>query len=117
MEVFKKIKNSILYHSDETKYRYEIGKAVIDECVKDIIKDLGLENNGWIPVEEKLPEDDGYILVSFSNYTLADVARYKENEEGGAFYPGDDEKSYVSYELFVNAWQPLPGPYVEGGEN
>lgn len=35
-----KVKSRILYHSDETKYRYELGKAVIDECAEDIVKDI-----------------------------------------------------------------------------
>ena len=67
----------------------------------------------WIPIRERLPEDESYILVSFENSTMPDIARYEENDEGGAFYPGDDEKSYLSYELFVNAWMPLPEPYRE----
>lgn len=65
----------------------------------------------WIPVSERLPEDESYILVSFENSTMPDIARYEENDEGGAFYPGDDEKSYSSYGLFVNAWMPLPELY------
>lgn len=65
----------------------------------------------WISVTERLPEDESYILVSFENSTTPDIARYEENEEGGAFYPGDDECAYVQYGLFVNAWMPLPEPY------
>ena len=38
----------------------------------------------------------------------------EENNEGGTFYPGDDEKSYSSYGFFVDAWMPLPEPYREG---
>lgn len=57
----------------------------------------------WIPCSERLPEDESYILVSFENATMPDIARYEENDEGGTFYPGDDEKSYSSYGLFVNA--------------
>lgn len=67
----------------------------------------------WIPISERLPEDESYILVSFENYTMSDIARYEENDEGGTFYPGDDEKSYSTYGLFVNAWMPLPEPYRE----
>ena len=65
----------------------------------------------WIPISERLPEDENYILVSFENSTMPDIARYEENEEGGTFYPGDDEKPYSSYGIFVNAWMPLPEPY------
>ena len=71
------------------------------------------EKDRWIPISERLPEDESYILVSFENATMPDIARYEENDEGGTFYPGDDEKSYSSYGLFVNAWMPLPEPYKE----
>ena len=67
----------------------------------------------WIPCSERLPEDESYILVSFENFTMPDIARYEENDEGGTFYPGDDEKSYSSYGIFVNAWTPLPEPCRE----
>lgn len=72
-----------------------------------------LKETQWIPISERLPEDESYILVSFKNSTMPDIARYKENDEGGTFYPGDDEKSYSSYGFFVNAWMPLPKPYKE----
>lgn len=72
-----------------------------------------LKATQWIPISERFPEDESYILVSFENYTMPDIARYEENDEGGTFYPGDDEKSYSSYGFFVNAWMPLPEPYRE----
>ena len=72
-----------------------------------------LKETQWIPCSERLPEDESYILVSFENSTMPDIARYEENDEGGTFYPGDDEKSYSSYGFFVNAWMPLPEPYRE----
>lgn len=71
------------------------------------------ERMKWIPCNERFPEDESYILVSFENSTMPDIARYEENDEGGTFYPGDDEKSYSSYGFFVNAWMPLPKPYKE----
>ena len=70
-----------------------------------------LKETQWIPCSEKMPEDEYYILVSFENSTMPDIARYEENDEGGTFYPGDDEKSYSSYGLIVNAWMPLPESY------
>lgn len=72
--------------------------------------------SGWIPISEQLPEDESYILVSFENATMMDIARYEENDEGGTFYPGDDEKSYSSYGIFVNAWMELPEPYRQNDE-
>lgn len=80
------------------------------ECMKSMAKKP--EFGRWIPVGEMLPDSDEYILLSFDNFTLPDIGRYEVGSDGsGAFYPGDDDKSYVSYGLFVNAWMPLPERY------
>jgi len=71
-------------------------------------------NDGWIPVTERFPEPNKYIFLSFSNFSLPVVGRYEEDEDGGAFYMGDDDESCVSQDMFVNAWQQLPEPYKEG---
>ena len=75
--------------------------------------ELALKNvRRWIPVTEKLPEPESYILVSFDNSTLPDIATYRVDDDGsGAFYPGDEDYTYLSVGLFVNAWMPLPEPY------
>ena len=65
----------------------------------------------WIPVSDTYPNDDNYILLSFSNFSVPCVGRYVSDEYGGAFYIGDDDESCVSHYLFVNAWMPLPEPY------
>ena len=72
----------------------------------------------WIPCSSGIMPDSGkYVLVSFENFSLAEVGIYEEGEDGGgAFYPGDDEKSYASYSLFVNAWMELPKNYKEGAD-
>ena len=67
----------------------------------------------WIPVSERFPDNDSYVLISFANYSMADIGRYEEDEEGGAFYPGDEEASYASFGFVVNAWQPLPELYKD----
>lgn len=72
-----------------------------------------LEEKEWIPVEERLPETNKYILLSFSNFSLPAIGRYEEDSEGGAFYIGDEDASCVNEGLFVNAWQPLPKAYRE----
>lgn len=73
---------------------------------------LGIPKFGnWIPVEERLPEDDRYILLSFENFSIPLVGRYYQDETGAAFYVGDDTESCSSSDVFVNAWQPLPEPY------
>ena len=82
--------------------------GVASEIVKQAAKEY---KGGWIPADMEVPPNDNYVLVSFENYNLPDIARYEEDSEGGAFYPGDEEKSYSSFGLFVNAWQPLQEPY------
>lgn len=67
----------------------------------------------WIPITEQTPEDESYILVSFENCTGLDIARYEEDDEGGRFYPGDDDEAYSKCGTYVNAWMPLPEPYRE----
>lgn len=82
------------------------------ECMRTKAKKP--EFGKWIPITERLPEDDKYIMVSFDNFTQSDIGRYEADKDGnGAFYPGDDDKGYASYGLFVNAWMPLPEPYRE----
>lgn len=77
--------------------------------VMETLKQLA---NPWIPITERLPETDDYILISFANFSLPDVGRYEADEDGGgAFYPGDEDVSYASVGVVVNAWMPLPKPY------
>ena len=73
-----------------------------------------IEEHSWIPVEERLSEEDEYVLMSFENFTLPIIGRYeKDNDGGGAWYAGDDDgcDTCSSQDLFVNAWMPLPEPY------
>lgn len=114
MQVFEKIKDRILYHSDETKYRYEIGKAVIDECVKDIIKDLGLENNGWISCSERLPDIHEGKTQSEEVYT---VVEWEDGEitYSVGWYNKSGKWNEDSKNCKVVAWKPIQ-LYVQKGE-
>ena len=70
-----------------------------------------LKDTGWIPVEERYPDTDKYILLSLSNFSIPIVGRCEEDEDGGAFYAGDEDETLVSQDLFVNAWMLLVKPY------
>ena len=78
-----------------------------------------IRENKWVPVTERLPEVDKYgcskyILLSFENFTIPAVGRYEVDKDGsGAFYEGDEDRTLVSYGVFVNAWMPLPKCYRE----
>ena len=98
--------------------RYDDGLMAATGTIREYVEKMckideaeGKADQSWIPCSERFPDDDRYILVSFENSTMPDITRYEENDEGGTFYPGDDEKSYSSYGLFVNAWMPLPELY------
>lgn len=76
--------------------------------------------SGWIPVTERVPENDDYVLMSFENFSLPLVGRYVDDGKlGGAWYLGDcfDEDTCLANDLFVNAWMPLPEPYREDEED
>ena len=116
MGTLEKILKEIEQAKKEPWYRLNGSnvKGRIDGAVDRIINIIRKHmNDGWIPVEERLPEDDHYILLSFTNFNLPMVGRYETDQEGGAFYLGDcdEEDTCISQDLFVNAWRPLPEPY------
>lgn len=81
--------------------------------VKDIIisrmndgKDTNVHtNDGWIPVEERPPEEDGFYLVSLSIDTDIDEMKVQK-----AWF-SEKSRLFPSYGKAVIAWQPLPEPY------
>ena len=85
----------------------------MDEEYQKLAKEVAelREKERWIPVEEKFPEDDNYILLSFENFSLPAIGRYETDRDGGAFYLGDDDASCISCGVVVNAWKPLPEQY------
>lgn len=62
-------------------------------------------NADIVPITEK------YILLSFENFSVPCIGRYVEDENGGAYYIGDEEETCSSHDLFVNAWMQLPESY------
>jgi len=109
-----RIKNQISEAATEACGYSPLTRVVSEEEINRILE----QESGWIPVDEQIPNTDKYILVSFENFTVPDIGRYETDEDGnGAFYPGDDDKSYAKYGLFVNAWMPLPEPYMESEES
>ena len=108
---------TLVQNEDGTFSAYDDTYDIVIHCETEEEKKKAiesLESTNWIPIDEKLPDPDKYILVSFENYVLSDIGRYEADEDGGgAFYPGDEDRSYTSFGLFVNAWMPLPEPYKE----
>lgn len=83
-----------------------------EEEQKEVIERLKATN--WIPVDEKLPDPDKYILVSFFNSSIPMIGRYTvDDNDGGTFRMGDEDESFGEHDLYVNAWMPLPKCYKE----
>lgn len=79
------------------------------KCDLDKVPSVTPKQPGWIPCSTALPEHDGEYLVTIKAFTIdqavyadIDIARYT----GGKWRKG----------FPVTAWQPLPTPYREGGQ-
>jgi len=72
------------------------------DCAIDIINQVEAEyNNGWISVDDRLPEDDGSYIVCTETKNVHVSHYYKHS-----IVPHWSSKGMII------AWQPLPEPYV-----
>lgn len=77
----------------------------------DEAKDINVpSNDGWIPVEDGLPEEKMEVLCCFENGTVQSLWQNWKNDGLGDYF--DD----VLIPTEVIAWQPLPEPY-KGGDD
>lgn len=79
------------------------------DFLRTIINDLNSKRCGWIPVEERLPEEDGFYLAILDGEICGQEEAFTglaEFEHGKWI---DDEEGYKC----VLAWQPLPEPYIK----
>lgn len=114
-----RIKERLKQYKDELS-KYSKYETILVGTVMDILEELqddleqGEKENGWIPVEERLPDPDRYLLVSFKNFSVPMVGRYTvDDEDSETFRVGDSDETFLEHDLFVNAWMPLPKPYKE----
>ena len=83
-------------------------------------------DNGWIPCSERLPEESGYYLVTYHNWsdgnflpkyndTYARKLHYQISDHFvGWNYPKNvDDRAENDCHKEVIAWQPLPEPFKE----
>jgi len=65
----------------------------------------------WIPVTERLPEEEGlYLVTCFNERPRIEVAWFYIDEEGFGYFSCD----WSDFDS-VTAWMPVPEPY-KGGE-
>lgn len=94
----------------------ELAKEVMQLRKKDI--DVPA-NDGWIPVEKELPEDNIEVLITYSdvdneNETWIDITTYGYATLGGnklGYKEWRNPFLYFKGNYKVIAWQPLPEPY------
>ena len=94
---------------------------------KQIVQEVAEEyNGGWIPCSERLPEESGYYLVTYHDWsdgnflpkyddTYVRRLHYQISEHFvGWNYPKNvDDRAENDCHKEVIAWQPLPEPFKE----
>lgn len=88
----------------------DVAKTYIDayKIAIGIVKKVAEEyNNGWIPCNERLPENNKSVLVTTTYGSI-----YIAYRNGKTYFDdmGEDIESTII------AWQPLPEPYQQKGE-
>jgi len=77
-----------------------------------------VNNNGWIPCSERLPETEDDVLVWYEYYRYGSYNRLYQTYGISYMYDGK-WSNFVNgesgwHQLRIIAWQPLPAPYKEG---
>ena len=93
---------------------YELGVKIID-----FIENIdGEKENGWIPVTERLPEEDGRYLVTFKYGIKVCMVGYGSCKRTVLGYPighgwySLEEAQYYAEDSII-AWMHLPESYKE----
>lgn len=131
MNVFEKIREKLeeekMKHfltiantgDDKLDFAYEKVGDALDEAIKIVNQVEEEHNNGWIPVEERLPskeeylKDDGRFIVTDGNrsyQSIYDIYRRCFRTLKSRFvsqWEFEEDKCVI-------AWQPLPEPYQKG---
>ena len=126
LEKLEELQNNLLSQTE--------GDAVLQVGVingvmysKKIVQEVAEEyNGGWIPCSERLPEESGYYLVTYHDWsdgnflpkyddTYVRRLHYQISEHFvGWNYPKNvDDRAENDCHKEVIAWQPLPEPYKE----
>lgn len=114
MNVLEKILEEIENHAIEFESFGMCDDYVSVGWIKEIIRSHMLENDDWIPVEERLPEDcEEIVLVQVSGKMAENI--WFDNAFELATYVNGEGWILENYPECENpkviAWQPLPEPY------
>ena len=63
------------------------------------------------------PDSDRNVLVTFANFSLPIIGQWRHDpDEGGCWYLGDTDETFISEGLFVDGWWELPEKPEKGAE-
>ena len=120
--VFDKIIEKLEEKQDIFLYEdsdYGEGKYnAFDEAIEIVKQEAEQYNNGWIPVEERMPEEAFGCLVTVIDcnpVTLTEfenILPYVVGYDGDSWNDADGEE--IPFEVI--AWRKLPTPYQPNGE-
>ena len=113
----------------DTVYEYYddgIDTAISEAATFPTIEAEPVKHGRWIPVSERLPEEDTEVLISYrykegegnTSHVDIDITTYGQMYFGGnkvgnnKHWRAPFEYFYSNYEVI--AWMPLPEPYKEG---
>ena len=90
----------------------KFAEEVTQEEIEALIE---AKNNGWISVDDRLPEEKGLYMVTQEIYSL-DGKRLLRTVISDVLFNSVNQKWDISDNLKVIAWQPLP-PVWKGVED
>ena len=117
----KKLIGRLEEHSFSLVINWEKGKYLQKDKAIEIVNELAEEHKGgWIPVSERLPEDDEDVLVWFEYFKYGEYNGLYQRIGISHTFKGD-WSGFVNghsgwQQLKVIAWQPLPEPYQQEEE-